>query len=209
MHAKTSLQIGAVIILVALAGCDRLKGLGNATADAPDGAPGEQELSKINYMTADNSGVKGRRIFTHLEEAKTCGDLELAMRWNRPPNVAGGPFHQKMVYVTDRIPADLPQKSEVFISGRIEKWATLQSGGAGWMLRMKDGTPLQAIEQTNFWEKQEQESQSGKVVALVKPNEPGRILCGQGVYEGMAGRDIDQDKKIPLFSTLYVIDRKK
>jgi hypothetical protein len=201
----------ALVVLGAclVAGCDKIgEQLGMGQQGPVDtGAPDEQQLQKIAYMSADNSGVKGRKLYNHLEEAKTCADLELAMRWNRPPNVAGGPFHKKMAYLTEGFPADLAKETEVFISGKIERGETLTGGGAAWLLKMRDGNRAQAVEGANFWEKQEQDSQTGKHVALVKPTKPGRSFCGQGVYQGAVVKDPDQGSNIPLVSMLYSVDR--
>jgi hypothetical protein len=207
-HARLALKISVVIALAALiAGCDQL-GLGSKAAE-PDGAPAEQELQRISYMSSANSGPNGRRLYSHFEEAKTCGDFELAMRWNRPPGSEGGPFHKKMVYLSANIPADLPKESEVFVVAKIERGQTLPSGSAGWSLRMNDGTVLQAVESAQYWEKEEQDSQQGKIVALVDPNKPGRAFCAHAVYQGLLGKDPDQDKKIPLISVLFAMDRRK
>lgn len=208
MKHRLSLEVSAVILLAGItAGCDKL-GFGSKPA-GPDGAPSEQELQKISYMSATESGVKGRRVYGHLEEAKTCGDLELALRWNRPPNVEGGAFFKKMTYLTATVPADLPKDSEVFIRAKIETGDTLSAGGMTWSLRMPDGTRVQAIEMGSFLEKQEQAAQEGKFVAIVKPNKPGRAFCAQGVYQGVAGKHPDEEKKIPLVSVLFAMDRDK
>jgi hypothetical protein len=211
MRRNLTFRVGTVILLANLAGgCDKL-GIGNE-APVADGAPAEQDLQKISYMSAADAGPKGRKLYSRFEEAKTCGDFELAMRWNRPPNIETGPFKKKMVYLTAGIPADLPKDSEVFITGKIEIWDPLTAGGAGWHLRMQDGTAAQAIETVNFWEKQEQDSQDSqdkKRVAFLKPNKPGRAFCGQAVYQGLAGKDPGQDKPIPLFSVLFAMDRDK
>jgi hypothetical protein len=211
MRHNLSLPVGAIILLAGMTcACDRI-GLGSK-APVPDGAPDQTELEKISYMSSANSGVKGRKLYSHYEEAKTCGDFELALRWNRPPNVEGGPFRKKMIYLTTGIPADLPKDSEVFITATIEKGETMPSGSAGWSLKMPDGSLVQAIETSNFWEKEEQAAQSaqpGGTVAIVKPEKPGRALCVQGVYEGAAGKAADQDKKIPLVSVMFAMDRDK
>jgi hypothetical protein len=167
-----------------------------------------QELQKISYMSSSDSPAKSRKLFSHYEEARTCGDFELAMRWNRPPNVAGGVFNRKIVYLTSGVPNNLAKDSEVFIIGTIEQGKSLGSGTQGWLLRMRDGTVVQAIEMQNFLEKEEQAAQDGKPVALEKPNKPGRAFCGQGVYQGMMGKDPDHaDKPIPLVSILFAMDR--
>ena len=206
MTLNLPMKVGTAILLAHIAaGCDRL-GFGRG-APGPDGAPAEEELRKIDYMSSANSGAPARKQYSHFEEAKTCGDFELAMRWNRPPNVEGGPFHRKMIYLTSGIPADLPAHIEVFITATIEEGETLPSGSARWYLRMPDGTLVQAIETSTFLEKQEQTAQDGKYVALVQPNQPRRVFCGQGIYEGITGKDPAQDKKIPLVSVLFAMDR--
>ena len=183
-------------------GCDQL-GLGHDEPVA-DGAPAEQDLQKIHYMST--SEAKGRRIYDHLEQAKTCSELELAMRWNRPPNVAGGAFHQKMTFLGAEVPADLPKNTEVFFTAKIEKFEPLPDGSAGWRLHMPGGASLQAVEMANFWQKEEQ-AEDTKPAALVRPNQPGRMLCGQGVYQGRTGQDPGHDGPVPVISVLYAMDR--
>jgi hypothetical protein len=203
----SSSRIALLTLLANMAGCDQL-GLGTQ-APVDDGAPSEQELGKISYMSTADSGAKGRKVYNHLEEAKTCHDFELAMRWNRPPNVEGGPFHRKMMYLSTSIPPDLPKQSEVFITARIDRGAMQPSGSAAWLLRMRDGSLVQAVEAANFWEKQQQDSQQGKIVALVNPTKPGRAFCGQGVYQGLLGKDSGQNANIPLFAMIFIMDRAK
>jgi hypothetical protein len=209
MRNNHSLQVGAVILLAGMTGgCDKL-GMGNKVV-GPAEVPSEQALQKISYMSSANSGPQGRKQYNHFEEAKTCADFEVAMRWNRPPNVPGGPFSKQMVYLTSDIPADLPKDSEVFIASTIVKGDPLVAGGEAWLLKMKDGTTVQAAEMANFMEKQEQDTQGAKLAALNKPNKPGRAFCAQAVFQGLEGKDSDQpDKKIPLFSILYAMDRDK
>jgi hypothetical protein len=209
MRHSLSLRIAPALFLASLTcGCDQL-GIGSKTPE-PDGAPAEQELQKISYMSSSDSDAKGRKLYGHYEEAKTCGDFGLAMRWYRPPNVATGLFHQKMVYLTAGVPKDLPKDSEVFITGKIEKANNLGSGALGWHLRMSDGTLVQVIETENFLQKQDQAAHDGKGVALQKPNKPGRAFCGQGVYQGVVGKDPEHpDNPIPLISLLFAMDRER
>jgi hypothetical protein len=199
----------ALVVLMTnmMLGCDKL-GMGNE-APVADGAPAEEQLQEIGYMSASASGSKGRKVYDHLEEARTCSDFELAMRWNRPPNVEGGPFHKKLVYLTTQFPENLPNETEVFITARIERGEALPSGGAVWLLDMKDGTVVQAVESANFWEKQEVDSQQGKIVALDRPTKPGRTFCGRGVYQGLVGKNPKQNANAPLISMLFSMDREK
>jgi hypothetical protein len=209
MKYNVALRIGAVLLLASLGGCDQL-GMGQKKAAGPAEVPSDSQLQKIGYMTSDNSGPQGRKVYNRLEEARSCGHLETAMRWNRPPNVAGGLFNKQMVYLTSTVPADLPAESEVFIVATIEKGDPLVAGGEVWLLKMKDGSLAQAAEMTDRLEKQEQETQGSKSPALDKPNKPGRAFCGQAVYQGLNGKDpMQNDKKIPLFSVLYAVDRDK
>jgi hypothetical protein len=209
MRHSLSLKLAAVVLLAGMAcGCDQF-GMGNK-APEPDGAPAPQELQKIGYMSSSDSQPNGRKLYSHYEEAKTCGDFELALRWNRPPNVPGGVFHRKIVYLTSTVPADLPKDTEVFITARIERGDNLSSGALGWHLRMQDGTAVQAIEMQSFLEKQEQVAQDRKFIALQKPNKAGRTFCAQGVYQGAVGKDSDAPgKEIPLVSILFAMDREK
>jgi hypothetical protein len=209
MKYSKSVSIGAFLVAAVLAGCDQLGGARKAMG--PPEVPSDEQLKKISYMTAESSGPQGRKSYNHFWEAKTCADFETAMRWNRPPNVAGGSFSKQMVYLTDTVPADLPENSEVFIRGTIEKGDQLVAGGWAWILKMKDGSLVQAAEMQDFITKQDQETVgNSKAMTLDKPSRSGRIVCGQAVFQGMKGKDPNQeDKKIPLFSMLYAIDREK
>ena len=193
---------------VMMSGCDQLD-LGHQTP-VSDGAPSEQELQSISYMSTSNTGPKGRKLFDHLEQARSCGDFELAMRWNRPPNVEGGVFHKKMIYLTSTFPTDLPKESEIVLSGNIDRGEALPSGAARWYVRMPDGTRVQAIETTNFWQQEQQaaqEAHKGDPVAIVNPEKSGRALCAHGVYQGLQGKDSGSDRKLPLVSVLFAMDR--
>jgi hypothetical protein len=74
---------------------------------------------------------------------------------------------------------------------------------------MRDGTVVQAAEMGDYIAKQEQETQGDKLGALNQPDKPGRVFCGHGIYQGVMGRDPGgtQDKKVPLVSMLYAMDR--
>jgi hypothetical protein len=208
MKYNPALKIGALLLLAGLGGCDQL-GMAKKAVGPPE-VPSDADLQKISYMTSADSGPQGRKVYNHLEEAKTCAHLETAMRWNRPPNVAGGPFSKQMVYLTTTVPADLPNDSEVFLVASIEKGDPLVAGGEAWILKMRDGSLVQAAEMADLMQKQEQSTQGGKLVALDKPNKPGRAFCGQAVYQGVKGKDpMQNEKKIPLFSMLYAVDRDK
>lgn len=200
---RNMLLTTAVLAISSLCGgCDQL-GLGHDES-GPDGAPTEQDLRKIDYMSTIE--VKGRRFYDHLEQARTCADLELAMRWNRPPNVAGGAFHQKMVYLGQGLPSDLDKNTEVFFTGKIDRFDPLPDGGAGWRVRMPDGAVVQAVEMASFWQKQE-EAEDTKPAALVRPNQPGRVICGQGVYQGRKGKDPGKEEPVPVIAVLFAMDR--
>ncbi len=205
MKPHPSFRVGLLLLFASLVvGCDKL-GIGEQPP-ADDGAPDEAQLKKIHYMSSENTGPKGRKLYTHLDEAKTCKDLELAERWNRPPNIEGGPFHKKMTYLTEEVPSDLPKDTEVFVVARIERGQMLPAGGAGWLLHMKNGSVIQAVESTNFWEKQEQDAQENKKAAIAKPTKPGRVFCGHGVYQGPIAKD-SEGHSLPLISMLYSMDR--
>jgi hypothetical protein len=209
MKYAHSPAIFAWLLVAGLAGCDQFGAAKKALG--PPEVPTDAQLSKISYMTAAN-GSQGRKTYAHLWEAKTCSDMETAMRWNRPPNIIGGSFGKQMVYLTETVPGDLPKESEVFISATIEKGDPLVAGGEAWILKMKDGTRVQAAETADFMQKQDQDTSgsSSKAAALDKPNKPGRAFCGQAVFEGVEGKDPNEEgKKIPLFQMLYAIDREK
>lgn len=200
-----ALKSSVAVLVLSLAGCERL-GLGQQAA-APD-VPPEQALQKISYLPSGDSGPNGRKVYDHMEQARDCSDYEVAMRWNRPPNIEGGLFHKKMVYLTGGIPADLPKDSEVFLRGRIERADNLAAGGIVWVLTLPDGSHAQAIEAANFLQKQDEAAQESKTAGLVKPNKAGRMLCGQGVYQGKVGKSPeDGDSKLPLVSMMFSMDR--
>jgi len=196
------------VLALSTAACDKL-GIGHHE-QGPTEAPTAKQLQKIDYMSADNSGPGGRKVYTRFEQARTCGDFELAMRWNRPPGVAGGPFHQKMVYLDATLPADLAKNTEVFIHGTIDEGEILPSGSARWYIRMKDGTLVEAIEGSGYMEKQAQAAQENtKQTALVSPEKPHRTICAHGIYQGVTGKDPKKDAPIPLVAVLFAMDRKK
>jgi hypothetical protein len=209
MKYSKPMTLGAFLLAAGLAGCDQFGAAKKAMG--PPEVPSDAELKKISYMTTQDSGPQGRKLYVHLWEARTCSDFETAMRWNRPPNVVGGSFGKQMVYLPDTVPADLKDSSEVVIRGTIEKGDQLVAGGWVWILKMKDGSRVQAAEMQDFITKQDQETAgNSKAMTLDKPNKAGRVFCGQGVFQGVKGKDPDQeDKKIPLLSMLYAIDREK
>ena len=129
------------------------------------------------------------------------------MRWNRPPDVQGGPFNQRMVYLTAGVPPTLAKQAEVFISGRIKRGESLASGSSGWSLRLADGSEVQAIEPAEYWQKQEQDQQEGRGAAILKPYLSGRMLCGRGIYQGAIGKSLDGGGPVPLVEMLFAIDR--
>lgn len=212
MSRFTSPSLGALLLVSSiLVGCDKLGeklGLGSSAQPASTQRPRLQELKRIRYLS-QAVGPDGRKIFDHLEQAKSCRDLELAMRWNRPPDVPGGPFNMKMIYLSAGIPGDLPKQSEVFISGTIERGESLPSGAWGWSLKMSDGSEVQAIEPAEYWEKQEQTQQEGGAAAIVKPNAPRRKLCAYGIYQGLIGKSLQGDRNVPLVSVLFAMDRRR
>jgi hypothetical protein len=205
MKHTTSSYAGAFLLLAGLTGCDQA-----SKVVGPPEVPSDAELQKISYMTMAD-GSQGRKTYTQLWEARTCSDLETAMRWNRPPNVAGGSFGKRLVYLTNTIPADLKDESEVFIVASIEKGDPLVAGGEVWLLKMRDGSLAQAAETADFLTQQEaQTAGSPNQAALTKPNKPGRAFCGHGAFQGVRGKDpMQEEKKIPLFSMFYTIDRDK
>ncbi len=207
-------SLGALLVWgTILSGCDKLGdnlsdklGLGGAQPPSTQ-RPSPRELERIGYMS-QAVGPGGLKVFDHLEQAKSCGDLELAMRSNRPPDVKGGPFNQPLVYVSKEIPANLPKQSEVLVSGTIERGQALPSGAWGWSLAMKDGSEVQAIEPAEYWQMQEAQ-QEGGAAAIVKPNKPGRKLCAHGIYEGPIGKSLKADRNVPLISVLFAMDRRR
>ncbi len=196
--------VPALLLATSLAGCSKL-GLGGK--HAPPELPTPRQLKYIRYMS-QAPGPDGRKIFNHLSQARTCYDFEVAMRWDRPPNVKGGPFDDKMVYVSSGFPADLPKNSEVFLSGVIEQGQTLPSGGSVWAVKLKSGGEVQAVETSEYTAKQEEAQQSGGRPSMVHPYTPGRMLCGYGVYQGNIGMALNGHGRVPLVSILFAMDRR-
>jgi hypothetical protein len=189
-----------------LAGCSKL-GLGSHPHRSKE-LPTPRQLKTIAYMS-QTKGSDRHRIFDRLGQAKSCHDFEIAMRWNRPPDVRGGPFNQKMVYVTSSVPADLSKESEVFLAGVIEQGQALSSGGSVWALRLKDGSEVQAVETANYAEKQEEEQQNGGSATLLHPYTRGRMLCAYGVYQGDIGTSLSRKRHVALISVLFAMDRRR
>jgi hypothetical protein len=196
----------ALLLATVLAGCSKL-GLGGHPQRSAQ-LPTPRQLKAIAYMS-QAAGPDGRRIYDHLELAKSCHDLEIAMRWNRPPDVKAGPFNEKMAYLSADVPANLPKNSEVFITGVIKAAQSLASGGSVWSLRLKDGSEVQAVESPEYAEKQEEAQQAGGHATMIHPYTPGRTLCAYGIYQGTIGLALDQHGRVPLVSILFAMDRRR
>ncbi|HEX5207319.1 MAG TPA: hypothetical protein VFW10_05950 [Steroidobacteraceae bacterium] len=202
---------GSVLLLaMLLAGCNKLglDKLGLGRQQHSTELPSAKELKTIHYMS-QSAGPDGRQVFDHLEQAKSCHDLEIAMRWNRPPDMKGGPFNAKMVYLDSAVPASLPKNTEVFISGEIEQGESQPSGSSVWALKLKDGSELQAIESTEYVQKQAEAQQEGGQATMVHPYTHGRALCAYGIYQGNSGLSLDQKQHVPLVSVLFAMDRRR
>jgi len=207
MHHPLARSLGTLLLVCSvLGGCNKL-GLGRQPRPSKD-LPTRQQLKSIAYMS-QSKGPAGRPAFDRLGQARSCHDFEIAMRWNRPPDVRGGPFDQKMVYLTAHVPADLPKNSEVFLLGVIEQGQTLPSGGSVWAVRLKDGSEVQAVETAGYAEKQEETQQNGGSATMVHPFTPGRALCAYGVYQGVTGLSLNQKQRVPLVSVLFAMDRRR
>lgn len=202
-------------LAVLLTGCGKVGvwlgklGLSNQPQQS-SALPTSRELKRIHYMS-QAKGPDGRPVYDHLEQAKSCHDLEVAMRWNRPPDVKSGPFNDKMVYLSAQTLANLPKNSEVFLTGEIKAGRSMPAGGNIWSLKLKDGTEVQAIETTEYAEKQAEVQQAGGVATIVHPYTPGRVLCANGVYQGNIGIALDQHQQqhVPLVSILFAMDRRR
>lgn len=207
MRSPIARLAGTLLPLAALlVGCGKL-GLSNPPQHS-SALPSAKQLKSIHYMS-QVAGPDGRRVFDHLEQAKSCHDLEIAMRWNRPPDVKSGPFNDKMVYVSAAVPANLPKNSEVFFSGPVKAGRALPTGGSIWSLRLQDGSELQAIETEEYADKQAVAQQSGGPATMIHPYTPRRMLCGNGVYQGAIGMAMDGHGHVPLLSIMFAMDRYK
>lgn len=194
----------ALLLATLLAGCSKL-GLGGQPQHSTE-LPSPQQLKAIRYMS-QAPGADGRKVFNHLEQAKSCRDLEVAMRWDRPPDVRGGPFNDKMVYISGGVPANLPKDSEVFVSAVIQQGQPLPSGGSVWALKLGDGSELQAVESAQYSDKQDEAQQGGGKATMVHPYTHGRMLCAYGVYQGNIGLAVGGHGHVPLVSILFAMDR--
>src|SRR5215469_3754502 len=197
---------GALLLVALLPGCDKL-GLGSHQAPSKE-LPSAQQLKSIDYMSR-SAGPEGRPVYDHLEQAKSCHDLEIAMRWNRPPDVKGGPFNGRMTYVASSLPANLQKSTEVFVTGVIKAGQSMASGGSVWSLRLQDDTEVQAVEAPEYTEKQEESQQAGGHATMMHPYTAGRLLCAYGVYQGNIGMALDQHGHVPLVSVIFAMDRRK
>jgi hypothetical protein len=201
-------RFAASLLLAAtfLTGCAKLGLSGKAPHSAQ--LPTARQLKAIRYMS-QTAGPDGRRVFNRPGQAKSCHDFEIAMRWNRPPDVRAGPFNQKMVYLTSGVPPGLSKDSEVVFAGVVERGQALSSGGSVWAVRLKDGSELQAVETASYAEKQEEAQQNGGSVTMIHPYSPGRVLCAYGVYQGITGLSLNQKRRVPLVSVLFAMDRRR
>jgi hypothetical protein len=205
---------GSALTLAALlGGCNKLSldklGLGGQPAQSKE-LPTSRQLKSIAYMSQAKSGPDGRLVYDHLEQAKSCHDLGIAMRWNRPPDIKAGPFNEKMTYISPGVPAGLSKASEVFLTGKIKAGQSMASGGSVWALTLPDGSELQAIETPEYAEKQEEAQQAaGAPQTMSHPYTPGRLLCAYGVYQGDIGMALGQPRHVPLVSVLFAMDRSR
>lgn len=205
MHKLIIRTAATALLLPALAaGCSKL-GLGGAQPGSKE-LPTARQLRLIHYMS-QAPGADGRRMFNHLAQAKSCRDFEIAMRWNRPPDMRGGPFDKKMIYVTSSVPKDLEKDSEVFISGEIKQGQSMPSGGSVWSLRLRDGAEVQAVETAEYSEKQDEAQQAGGHATMIHPYTHGRVLCAYGIYQGNTGTPLKGPGHVPLVSILFAMDR--
>ena len=204
----------AVLALAILpAACNKLSldklGLGGQSAQSKE-LPTPRQLKTIAYMSQAKGGQDNRLVYDHIEQAKSCHDLDIAMRWNRPPDIKAGPFDQEMTYISAGVPADLSKASEVFLTGKIKAGQSLASGGSVWSLTLPDGSELQAIETPEYSEKQEEaQQQAGAPQTMSHPYTPGRLLCVYGVYQGDIGMALGKQAHVPLVSVLFAMDRTK
>jgi hypothetical protein len=204
----------AVLALTILpAACNKLSldklGLGGQSAQSKE-LPSPRQLKTIAYMSQAKGGQDNRLVYDHIEQAKSCHDLEIAMRWNRPPDIKAGPFDQEMTYISSGVPADLSKASEVFLTGKIKAGQSMASGGSVWSLTLPDGSELQAIETPEYSEKQEEaQQQPGAPQTMSHPYTPGRLLCVYGVYQGDIGMALGAQTHVPLVSVLFAMDRTK
>lgn len=194
----------AIVLPALLSGCNKL-GLSGQPPQSKQ-LPTARELKKIRYMS-QAKGQDGRPVYDHLDQARSCHDLEIAMRWNRPPDIKNGPFNQKMFYVSSGVPGGLPKNAEVFITGVIKAGRSLSAGGSVWSLKLKDGSEVQAVETAEYAEKQDEVQQAGGHATMLHPYTPGRLLCAYGVYQGDIGMPLSQKGHVPLVSVLFAMDR--
>ncbi|HEV2271957.1 MAG TPA: hypothetical protein VGR92_21085 [Steroidobacteraceae bacterium] len=197
---------GALLLAALLTGCNKL-GLSGHSAPSKE-LPSAQQLKSIAYMS-QTAGPDGRQVYDHLDQAKSCHDLEIAMRWNRPPDVKGGPFDAKMTYVASSLPAGLKKSTEVLVTGVIKAGQSMSSGGSVWSLRLQDGSEVQAVEAPEYTAKQEEAQQAGGNATMLHPYTAGRLLCAYGIYQGNIGMALDQHGRVPLVSVMFAIDRRK
>jgi hypothetical protein len=207
-----STATGLVLVLL-LPGCNKLSldklGLGSQPAQSKE-LPTPRQLKAIAYMSQSKGGQNGRLVYDHLEQAKSCHDLAIAMRWNRPPDIKAGPFDQKMTYISSGVPADLSKTSEVFLTGKIKAGQSMSSGGSAWWLTLPDGSELQAVETPEYSEKQEEaQQQPGAPQTMSHPYTPGRLLCAYGVFQGDIGVAQGIPQRVPLVSVLFAMDRSR
>jgi hypothetical protein len=203
---------GAFALAILLTGCNQLSklGLGGPPPQSKE-LPSARQLKTIVYMSqSKGTGPDARTVYDHIEQAKSCHDLEIAMRWNRPPDIKAGPFNQKMTYISAGVPTDLSKSSEVFLTGKIKAGQSMPSGGSVWSLALPDGSELQAIESPEYSEKQEEaQQQAGAPQTMSHPYTPGRLLCVYGVYQGDIGMALGKPQHVPLVSVLFAMDRTK
>jgi hypothetical protein len=180
-----------------------VKGDSIASLVAVDGTPNQKGLERIAYMSRD-AGPPNQ--FSRLDDAKGCNDLELAMRWNRPPTAASG---QQLTYITSKVPKDLAKGANVFVSGRIIKSGSdPRSGVAVWVLRLRDGSSADIIMLPQFWRSLAQQSRDAGRKWFIAPETADRMFCGSGSFQGPGETISGSDTPVPVFGLVLAMDRK-
>lgn len=171
---KSIFANATAVIAATLAGCSQ-----SAAPVDLNSAPSENDLSPISYMHRDRSNQ-----FDRLNEAKSCNDMQLAVRWNhlahRDPNENRPQWHQSIAKFgsgDDLVAVSANQT--VFFSGTITQFAENKEVGGIWDFETADGNVLRGVMLKDFVNDVLTEDQRNpKHPYFIKPIMKGRALCG-------------------------------
>jgi len=141
-------------------------------------APSQGELQSISYMSTDVAG------YSHLNEAKSCGDFKLALRYNHlhyPMPTDPAAQKSRAQFLSDAaIEAIQDSDQVIFFEGKIIQYRETEQF-AIWNIETPGGHPLQVVVLQSVGNYLAEQSHLNPSNPWFKAfAQPGRALCGVG-----------------------------